>query len=286
VDEDGEKTCSKPNEPSVCVEGNWQQGGERGWVPFFQSLGGGTDGGMFNGRMEVSSVRGWDDVRSVDNLQYVSSKEDGRTKVSYAGEVGWAGMLHLYPTTGWNFTGCAYDASCRYTPEQYEHNKKRLVNKDFDWNYPLITDALGPNGTIFQDQYANATYAFYNRGIWGKLPEDKAKTVMELLFKLTSSEKGGGRCFFRSTTGCTSNKKGDLMNWEHDVVRKVSFGAGCEYLDVSHITAEFTTMLFTHPAKKNEYEYKTIFWDSVHYQPWVYEELNNLQLNVLCNAQN
>jgi hypothetical protein len=76
------------------------------------------------------------------------------------------------------------------------------------------------------------------------------------------------------------------MNWEHDVVRKVSFGAGCEYLDVSHITAEFTTMLFTHPAKKNEYEYKTIFWDSVHYQPWVYEELNNLQLNVLCNAQN
>eukprot|EP00957_Ditylum_brightwellii_P160328 12204517-Ditylum_brightwellii.AAC.1 len=65
---------------SVCVEGNWQQGGERGWVPFFQSLGGGTDGGMFNGRMEVSSVRGWDDVHSVDNLQYVSSKEDGRTK--------------------------------------------------------------------------------------------------------------------------------------------------------------------------------------------------------------
>jgi hypothetical protein len=68
-------------------------------------------------------------------------------------------------------------------------------------------------------------------------------------------------------------------------VRKVSFGAGCEYLDVSHITAEFTTMIFTHPAKKNEYEYNTIFLDSEHYQPWVYEELNNLQLNVLCDAQ-
>lgn len=31
-------------------------------------------------------------------------------------------------------------------------------------------------------------------------------------------------------------------------------------------------------------EYNSIFWDSVHYMPWVYEELNNLLLNMLCNT--
>jgi hypothetical protein len=35
-----------------------------------------------------------------------------------------------------------------------------------------------------------------------------------------------------------------------------------------------------------EFEYTNVFWDSVHYQPWVYEELNNVMLNVLCNAKN
>uniref|UniRef100_A0A7S2U9W5 Trichome birefringence-like N-terminal domain-containing protein n=1 Tax=Attheya septentrionalis TaxID=420275 RepID=A0A7S2U9W5_9STRA len=284
VDEHGEETCSKPNEPNVCMEGDWQTGEEEGWVPFVQSLGGGTDGDIFNGRMEVPSVRGWDDFRSVSNMQYVSSKEDGRTKLSYVGESGWFGRLH--PITGWNFTGCAYNASCRYTPEQYEHNKKRLEANDFDWEYPLITDALGPNGITFHHQYSHTNYAFYNRGLWGRLPEEKAKMVMELLFKFTGSEKKGGRCFFRSTTGCIRTKTNGLLNWEHGVVRKASYHAGCEYLDASHLTAEFTTMIFSHPAKKNGDERGTVFWDAVHYQPWVYEELNNMQLNILCNAQN
>jgi hypothetical protein len=118
------------------------------------------------------------------------------------------------------------------------------------------------------------------------LPEEKAKMVMELLFKFTGSEKKGGRCFFRSTTGCIRTKTNGLLNWEHGVVRKASYHAGCEYLDASHLTAEFTTMIFSHPAKKNGDERGTIFWDAVHYQPWVYEELNNMQLNILCNAQN
>jgi phospholipase/lecithinase/hemolysin len=30
-------------------------------------------------------------------------------------------------------------------------------------------------------------------------------------------------------------------------------------------------------------EKKFVFWDSVHYTPWVYEALNNVLLNVLCN---
>jgi hypothetical protein len=31
-------------------------------------------------------------------------------------------------------------------------------------------------------------------------------------------------------------------------------------------------------------ERDTILWDDVHFQPWVNEELNNLLLNMLCNA--
>lgn len=94
------------------------------------------------------------------------------------------------------------------------------------------------------------------------------------------------RCFFRSTTGCGRTRDNNLDRMEYGPVRKASYAAGCEYFDVLHLTDEFSMMLFLHPAPPRNlmFEYKTIFWDSVHYQPWVYEELNNMLLNVLCNA--
>jgi len=130
VDENGAETCSQPDDPNVCVEGNWKddKGEERGWKPFFRNLGGGTDGGVFHGRMEVPSVRGWwknpdEKLHSVENMQYVSSEEGGgRTMLSFIGELGWVGLIE--PTTGWNFTDCARDASCRYSRDQYAENEK------------------------------------------------------------------------------------------------------------------------------------------------------------------
>jgi hypothetical protein len=298
VDEYGNETCSKPNEPNVCAEGDWNKVG--GWAPYIQTLGGSTDGGIFHGRMESQSVR--TSPYSVENMQYITSEEDGRTKLSLISEVGWFGTERF---VGWKFTGCAHNASCRYTPEQYEDNLKRYEADEFDWNYPLITDAFGPNGTLFREQHSDHNYVFYNRGLWGQIQEDKAKKMMESLHNITSTrtrtsirtggnehENQNNRCFFRSTTGCQRTRENDLASWEYGSIRNASYAAGCEYLDIAHLTKEFSTMVYEHEDDEHEededeeFKYTNVFWDSVHYQPWVYEELNNVMLNVLCNAKN
>ena len=58
-------------------------------------------------------------------------------------------------------------------------------------------------------------------------------------------------------------------------------------MDIRHLMCEFASYLFAHllPLRNVMLEYLTIFWDDMHFQPWVYKELNNLMLNVLCNAQ-
>ena len=271
--------CSKPDEPNVCAKVGWIQSG--GWASYHQNLGGGTDGGVYRGRMESQVVGAEPNGQS---MQYISSEEDGRTKLSFVSELGWFGTE---PFTGWKFTGCAHNASCRYTDERYEHNLKRHKANDFDYNYTSITEAFGSYGTSFRDQYLDTTYAFYNRGLWGQIQEEKAKKMMASLHDITGgNEKQFNRCFFKSTTGCERSRDINLVNMEYGPVRKASYAAGCEYFDVSHLTDEFSMMLFLLPPPPRNlmFEFRTIFWDSVHYQPWVYEELSNVLLNVLCNA--
>ena len=41
---------------------------------------------------------------TIETLQYISSEEDGRTKLSLVSELGWLGTE---PFTSWKFTGCA-----------------------------------------------------------------------------------------------------------------------------------------------------------------------------------
>ena len=93
------------------------------------------------------------------------------------------------------------------------------------------------------------------------------------------------RCFYKSTTGCLRSLEDGIGNHEFGAVRVATFDAGCEYMDAAHLTEEFSQFLYAHPPPPRNVmsEHDTIFWDLVHYQPWVYEELNNLLLNVLCN---
>ncbi|KAL7462479.1 hypothetical protein ACHAXS_002863 [Conticribra weissflogii] len=321
-DDRGEIACSLPGNPNVCMEGDWNIFG--GWPAFIQNLGGGSDGGIFRGRMESNSNRncgtrnnGVDSV-DVENMQYISpppgerkvvpssTSEEGcrgscrwrnRTKLSFTFEYGKVGREALSP--GWNFTGCAYSGSCRYTPEQYAENMRLCAKGDnFDWNHPSIIDAFGGNNglkkTVFLDQYSDVNYVFYNRGLWGTIQEDIARKVMGLLRNVTNdgnSQKDGEfdkdhRCFFRSTTGSERTKRNGLDGWEFGPIRIATFQAGCEFLDINHVTSEFSNFLFAHPKSPQKHllsEYNTVFWDAVHYQPWVYEEINNLLLNVLCN---
>lgn len=229
---------------------------------------------------------------------------------------------------GWNYTGCAHDATCRYTQERYENNIRRCdAGTDFDWKYPSIIEAFGGGGvngnddgsvdgnnetttitnitisnerkrTVFTEQFADVNYMFYNRGLWGKIPKEKAERMMTLFHDFTTpphADGNGGdeaevpnnnRCFFKSTTGCGRSHADGHYEYEYDAVRPATFFAGCEYMDVGHLTQEFSLLLFSHPPPPRNVmsEYGTVFWDAVHYQPWVYEELNNLLLNVLCNV--
>ena len=52
----------------------------------------------------------------------------------------------------------------------------------------------------------------------------------------------------------------------------------CEFLDYNHVTEAFGRFLFEHPEPDRNitFERSSISVDAVHYQPLVYEELNNL----------
>ena len=131
----------------------------------------------------------------------------------------------------------------------------------------------------------NTNYIFYNRGIWGGIQIDKAEKMMSAMYEMTGGDEGrevsNNRCFFRSTTGNfrTNNRLKNLKHLESGPVRDVVRRSGCEYFDIAFVTEEFSRM------EKNSYQQNSTFWDEVHYTPWVYEELNNLLLNVLCNTQ-
>ncbi|KAL3786590.1 hypothetical protein HJC23_008186 [Cyclotella cryptica] len=262
IDVHGNEMCSKRDEPNVCSEGDWIALG--GWPKFMQSIGGGTDGSIFRGRMEAQSVRA---VDSIEGYQYISSKEDGGTKLTLVSEYGWSGNEVF---RGWNFSGCALNATCRYTPQQYQRNIERNDRSDFDWDYTDIVTAFGPKGSAFRAQHDDTNYIFYNRGLWGALQENKATLMMEAISNMTRRKSELlNRCFFRSTTGAERARSNNLDSVEHELVRKAAYYAGCEYFDVAHVTEEFSLLLFKHPTPPGANEYKYVFWDSLHYGEFV-----------------
>ena len=109
------------------------------------------------------------------------------------------GLLGNEPFRGFNFNGCGYNATCRYTPEQYNRNGKRLRLKQYDWNYPNITTALEVSGNEFHAQNPDVDYVFYNRGIWGALQPEKAVQMLSAMSRMSN------RCFYKTTTAVTSN---------------------------------------------------------------------------------
>ena len=283
IDENGNPTCSKKEEPSVCSENDFVDIG--GWKSYYQAMGGGTGGSVFHGRMESQSIRSGKRFPIVDTMQYTSSDKygegNGRTKLSAYMELGRSGME---PFHGFNFTGCGYNATCTYTPERYAQNEKRVSNSDFDWEYPNIVTGFGPNGTSFHAQHQDTNYIFYNRGIWGAIQIDKAEKMMSAMYEMTGGDEGrrvsNNRCFFRSTTANfqTNTELKHLKDLESGPVRDIVRRSGCEYFDISFVTEEFSRI------EDKSYEQRSTFLDQVHYTPWVYEELNNLLLNVLCNS--
>lgn len=257
---------------------------------------------------------------AVDNELYVSPPSSSSSDVhdnlpneriilSYIQDYGWNKTNLLIK--GYNWTNCAFDGSCTRSESMIQHSIKRAEVSDFDFMESLV-HALGENG-ILRRQLPPANITIYNRGLWGVLSRKQSPQVMSGLYNYVDGQQG--RCFYRSTTA--SSRSDSIQASENSYIRQDAFMAGCNYLDFAHITRAFVNLPFqakgipyrskvSSPQRLSPYpnevhvhnnstssvngpfangiEREAIFWDAVHFMPWVYEELNNLLLNVLCNA--
>lgn len=284
-DANGNLVCSPEEQPNVCMEGDWRfsKTVRDPWLHFFSSIGGGDDGQVFHGRVECNCARSnkvvCKDGRAageccVENEVYVSApvQGDDRIHVTVIKEDGWGDSPRNL--TGFKFSDCSSDASCRSNASQVEALIQRAQNFDFDWSEPFV-EALSKGGALWE-QLPPATISLLNRGLWGILTPEQAKARMPVLANVTRRARPDGRCFYRTTTGSARSDR--MYKQEHTYIQDETLAAGCEFLDVAHLTKAFADM------SKGERE--LVFWDAVHYLPWVYEELNHILLNVLCNEKN
>jgi hypothetical protein len=291
-DERGEPTCS--SQPHLCMEGDWRDWRAHDytneWNWFFATLGGASDGGLFDGQMECSCARcsgpGCNPIKSyVENQLYVSAPDENgqRVTLTHFKEDGWGSQPN--PIRGFNFTNCAYDGSCRRDEKTMSHFLARAMNVSFDYEEDLL-EALNTNG-ILRSALPPADITVYNRGHWGILEPDRLSKILPLLYDFTATTNG--RCFYRTTTG--SSRTPEVRNYETTHAQQATFDAGCSFIDFAHLTDEFAMLRFGHPMPpfqaggniSNMFERGFVFWDFVHFRPWVYEELNNMLLNILCN---
>ena len=122
------------------------------------------------------------------------------------------------------------------------------------------------------------TDAFYNRGLWGPVVDPPA------IFAALRGLVRGGRCFWRGTTAAHDPKREKVR--DEAGVRGDARNNGCEIFDAQLMTDAFRRLPWTHPSAGElaRRERANVFVDGVHFMPWVYEEINNLLLNVLCNG--
>jgi hypothetical protein len=187
------------------------------------------------------------------------------------------------PIKGFEFIGCAFTGTCRRPQNTTEHFVRRAENNEFDFIEPL-PQALNVSG-VLRTQLPPVNITIYNRGHWGVLSKDMAETILPLLYDFAGGELG--RCFYRTTT---ASPKSDLYTQaENGYIQDAAFHSDCSLLDFAHVTKAFSSLKSSGKLCQgggklsNKMEWQGIYWDVVHFAPWVYEELNNLLLNVLCN---
>jgi hypothetical protein len=301
VDETGRPTCSPAGEPNVCVESDWDgYEGHAGWDGFYAGMCGGTAGAIMNGRMECRSDRIHPEGVGMWGIEMheaaVYSHPRSRAVLSFAFEAGW-GNDQEAPIHGLYFTNCTHGGTCRRTAQDAELIRNRTSRRDFDFSQPF-PEAIGRNG-VLRAILPTPNYALvrtharrigiacaanaatsrrkhshfrhcllpteidlqYNRGIWGRLAEDRAKRIFPILRDWVGAAgpgrssndsssgsgsgsdspgpppRGEGRCFFKSTTA--TPLRGSAHDAELRTIRPHALWAGCAYLDFAHLTEAF-----------------------------------------------
>jgi hypothetical protein len=294
-DENGTAVCSTEEDPNLTWERNFLHSryipeGLDGWEYFMAKIGGWTDGGIFNGRLECNcagnELENWmyvtPELKIASNHANADDKFANRVVISVNVEKGW---LKADPLHGFNYSGCAVTGTCRYNQTDSKYWKDRVWAGDVDWKQDLL-DFLSPNRAI-ASQLPPVDIVMYNRGIWGILPPERSQQIFPLLYNY--SGRDSGQCFFRTTV--SAQKRGS----EIEYVRSHALASNCSFFDFAGIAENFVELqgrMEIHRGDENwtmitpqEDERYSVFTDDNHYQPWVYEEFNNLWLNVLCNTK-
>lgn len=285
-DERGQETCSPFDEPNICMENDWR--GDIGdgipkfkfaWVKLMQAVG----GRYFNGHMEANAIRDFKstDQNIVENYFYASPVEAAQNQVylSYNNEIGWHDEPE--PIRGFRYTACAFSGTCALTDLQMEERLQRAIKLNFDWSQPLER-AIAPGG-ILERLLPPVNISLYNRGIWGAIAKERAELLMPMFHNFSGGDQG--RCYFQASTGRFDWTQQAERTHVNDAAQK----AGCGFIDLGHLVEDFNQLVNRFPdAPDQEYgnaqdERHFVYTDVVHFQPWVYEELNNMLLNVLCN---
>ena len=286
IDEHNQSQCSPDGQPNICTEVDWfRHYQDRSWDMLYQALGGGSDGGIFDGRMECACARNDDERIETENMLYASKLDENghRIVLSIMQERGW--INNVLPIRGYGFTGCSFNESCRLTDAMQNTMYDRLRNESYDYSQSF-PEAIDADNGVLRHVVPPVNIAIYNRGLWGKLAPERAQRIFPALFNWTGGTSG--RCLFKSTTASGRDTDQHLLQHENQPsIRNEAVNAGCSFLDYGHITSDFANLYWAFPLPPGGggIERTDVYWDAVHFQPWVYEELNNVLLNVLCNAK-
>ena len=193
--------------------------------------------------------------------------------ISSTNEYGWQIRDDMM---GFNFSGCAQEGNCRRTLNITHQAEKRVREKTLDWKEQLI-DALQPNGAL-QKYFPPTDIVIYNRGVWGALKENETLPLLTALHDFSNT------CYYKTMTS-NIDRSPHIDPKEGSYVKDAALQAGCQWLDMAHLTAEFGKIPYKNVPSSVAMERDTIYWDTLHFLPWVYEELNTILLNVLCNTK-
>jgi hypothetical protein len=140
VDGAGNLQCASAAHPSVVLSDEWGS-----WDDYFRGMGGGDDGGVMNGHLESASVRAAGSAPGQDSDNFLYAHGTSRAVLSYSFEAGWGD--HPRPLQGYRYTNCSFAGSCRKSADQMRALGNRSMADDFDWQQPF-PEAIYANGTL------------------------------------------------------------------------------------------------------------------------------------------
>jgi hypothetical protein len=161
--------------------------------------------------------------------------------------------------------------------EVYESNS--YARNPYDWQPQNVSTAVEDVLASDPERSTRRAVIVWNSGIWGAFKGAKdAEYLKASLLSLKQSAGKHGLVFYKTTTVAQTSdfkRASGLREFDH-VARAVVPAlkhSGISIYDANKVTKPFESL--------ERAIYMAIYWDGVHFQPYVYEELNNVLLHKL-----